>query len=144
MTQPGEFADLAESFNLMSQEIYRVHAEVSKQAELLEMKVEERTEELAASKIFNEHLVNSLPDTIAIHQDGFIRFVNPAGVKLLGYDRADEILNRPMLDFVHPRFHEIVLARVKQMISVGTAVSLTDEVFVKRDGSEIMVEAAAA
>ena len=144
MTQPGEFADLAESFNLMSQEIYRVHAEVSKQAELLEMKVEERTEELAASKIFNEHLVNSLPDTIAIHRDGFIRFVNPAGVKLLGYDRADEILNRPMLDFVHPRFHEIVLARVKQMISVGTAVSLTDEVFVKRDGSEIMVEAAAA
>lgn len=144
VAQPGEFAELARSFNLMSEEIYRAHAELSQQAELLELKVEQRTAELAASKIFNEHLVNSLPETIAIHQDGVIKFVNPAGVTLLGYDDIHEILNRPVLDFVHPRYHEIVRNRIKKMINDGVRVALTDEVFVKKDGSEITVETAAA
>lgn len=139
-----ELADLARSFNLMSAEISSSHEQLQKQADLLEETVELRTAELAESKVFNERLVAGLPDTVAIHQDGVLKFVNAAGIKLLGYNSADEIIGRPALDFVHLRFHETIRERVRRVREEGLRVPLTDEVFVRKDGTEIIVEVAAA
>lgn len=138
-----EFAELARSFNLMSEEINRAHEKLQQQAEKLEEMVEERTAELEESKEFNERLIRALPDTIAIHQEGVVKFVNDAGLKLLGYSDPDEVIGRPVLDFVHPRYHETIRERVRQVNENGRRAPLTDEVFIRKDRSEIIVEVAA-
>ncbi|MCF7796906.1 MAG: PAS domain S-box protein [Lentisphaeria bacterium] len=142
-TGADEFAELARSFNLMSAEISRTREKLQQQAENLEEMVEARTVELEESKEFNERLIRALPDTIAIHQNGVLKFVNDAGLKLLGYSDPAEVIGRPVLDFVHPRYHDTIRERVRRVNDEGRRVPLTDEVFIRKDRSEIIVEVAA-
>lgn len=46
-------------------------------------------------------LVELTPDGIAVIVDQRLAFVNPSGVGLLGYDEFEEILEKPLFDFVH-------------------------------------------
>ena len=85
-------------------------------------------------------LVEYSPVAVIVHSAGKIAFVNPAGARLLGA-RREEVIGRPMLDFVHPDYHEIVTERVRQL--AATAVQPTiEERFVKLDGTPIDVEVA--
>ncbi len=64
----------------------------------------ERTQALAALRESEERfqrLVEISPDAIIVHADGKIVFINSAGVKLLGAANPSQILERPIIDFVH-------------------------------------------
>ncbi|SEM85001.1 PAS domain S-box-containing protein [Stigmatella aurantiaca] len=41
-------------------------------------------------------LIERSPDAILIHREGQLVFINPAGVSMLGYERAEELQGRPM------------------------------------------------
>ena len=45
------------------------------------------------------YLVESTPDTVVLHADGKLLFVNPAGVRLLAAESAEQLVGRPMSDF---------------------------------------------
>src|SRR5690348_13404741 len=45
-------------------------------------------------------LVDHSPDGICVYRDGLIRYVNPAGVRLMLAASADELVGRPITDFV--------------------------------------------
>ena len=88
-------------------------------------------------------LVELAPDAVVVHRQGKIVFINPAGVKLTGAARAEELIGRSLLEFIHPDDREIVRDRMRRMLQEGKAVPLQEEKLVRLDGQELYVEAAA-
>ncbi len=97
---------------------------------------------LAESEERYRRLVELSPDGIAIHQNNVILFVNQAGARLIGAQRAEELVGRSLLDFVHPTSQPLVRERVKRMLAGETDLQPTEEVFVRLDGTTIDVEVA--
>jgi PAS domain S-box-containing protein len=85
-------------------------------------------------------LVELSPDGIAVHQDGRIMMVNPAGASTLGYSEPAEMIGRPVLDFVHPDDRPRVMERIARVMEQGKPGELTEERFVRKDGSLVPVE----
>ena len=85
-------------------------------------------------------LVEHSPVAVAVHSGGNIVFVNPAGARLLGAATPEEIVGRPMLDFVHPEYGEIVTERVRQLASGAGTQPTIEERFVRIDGTPLDVE----
>jgi PAS domain S-box-containing protein len=88
-------------------------------------------------------LVESSPDTIAIHSEGKIVFTNPAGAKLLGAANSEQLIGKEIIDFVHPDYQEQVKEQIQQMKEEREDVPLIEEKFVRLDGSVIDVEISA-
>ncbi|MDQ3744059.1 MAG: PAS domain S-box protein, partial [Acidobacteriota bacterium] len=85
-------------------------------------------------------LVESTPETIAVHSEGRFVYVNAAGVKLLGAAGPEEIIGRPILDIVHPDFREKVLRRVRRNLDDGEQSELSEQKLLRLDGREIDAE----
>ncbi|MFZ5646922.1 MAG: PAS domain S-box protein [Bacillota bacterium] len=100
--------------------------------------------ELRESEERYRGLVELSPDAIAVHCDGRIVFINKSGTERLGAVKQEEVIGRPLLDFVHPDCHGIVIQRVHEMLNKREPVPLIEEKFVKLDGTVIDVEVAAA
>ncbi len=60
-------------------------------------------------------LVEFSPVAITVHVEGRIVYINPAGTKLWGCDKPDEVLGRSPLDFVHPDYHERITERIRRI-----------------------------
>ncbi len=84
------------------------------------------------------------PDSIAVYQNGKIMYANPAAFRLLGAKAPEEIIGRPMLDFVHPDYREMVLKRSRQQEREGKSASPLEEKFIRLNGSSVDVEVMAA
>ena len=134
-------------------ELLQVQDELKALNERLEDEVRERTtglghevderraaeEALTVSEERYRRLVELSPDTIAIHCQGRIVYVNRTGVKLLGAASAEELIGRPILDIVHPDYREKVLSRVRQS-EEGEQTSFLEQKLVRLDGQVIEVE----
>ncbi|GEM_PF-951480 len=80
------------------------------------------------------------PVGIAVHQNGKIVFINPLAAKILGYKSSEELINMPVLNFVHKNYWPIVKDRIKMVLSNPDKVAeLVEEKFIRRDGSSIDV-----
>jgi PAS domain S-box-containing protein len=89
------------------------------------------------------NLVELSPDAIIVHQQGRIIYANPAVLRLARADTEAQLIGKSLLDFVHPDYRELVIERVKTMSGKGIQVPLTEEKFLRLDGSVIDVEVAA-
>jgi PAS domain S-box-containing protein len=85
-------------------------------------------------------LVEMSPDGIAVHQNGRLVLVNPAGARVLGYERPEELVGKPVFDFVHPDDQPGVLARIEQVMQLGKPGELVEERFRRKDGTYVPVE----
>ena len=88
-------------------------------------------------------LVELSPDTVAVHCDGLMVFINPAGAKLLGATNPAELIGRKIIEFIHPDYRGIVKWRIREM-KEGKEVSMIEEKLLRLDGTAIDVEAAAS
>ncbi len=95
---------------------------------------------LRESEDRHRRLVESSPETIAVHGDGRFVYVNDAGVKLFGARSADDLIGRPILDIVHPDFRERVRSRVRHNLEDGRQSQLNEQKLLRLDGSEIDAE----
>ena len=68
--------------------------------EELELALAERDSALRASEERYRALVERSPDAIAVHRNGELLFVNPAGVELLGASAPDELIGASLADFI--------------------------------------------
>ncbi len=84
------------------------------------------------------------PDAIAVYQDGKLAFVNQAAARLVGAATPEEVIGRPMLDFIHPDYREMVLARSRQQMRDGRPAPTTVEKFIRMDGSSVDVDVTAS
>jgi PAS domain S-box-containing protein len=95
-------------------------------------------------------LLESVADAIyLVGPDGRVRFVNPAGAAVLGYDSADELIGRDSHSTIHhsypdgtpfpPEHCPLLNAR-----SAGRPIRVEQDWFVRRDGSMVPVGYASA
>jgi PAS domain S-box-containing protein len=82
-------------------------------------------------------------DLVSIQVEGKIVFINAAGAHMLGAATSDQLVGKPILDFVHPDYREIAAERVRQMTSEGIVICPSEEKWLRLDGTTIDVEVAA-
>ncbi|MCE8428213.1 MAG: PAS domain S-box protein [Candidatus Methanoperedens sp.] len=85
------------------------------------------------------HLVDLSPYGIAIHLEGKIIYMNLAGAKILGTTDTSLFIGKPVLEIVHPDYHELVKERI-QMQEEGKKVPLIEEKFLRVDGTPVDIE----
>ncbi|MEV0252421.1 diguanylate cyclase [Nocardia sp. NPDC050712] len=85
-------------------------------------------------------LVDHTPDGICVHQDGLVVYVNPATIRLLGAARAEDILGKPVTQFVHPDSVPGMLDRISHLRTSGAASHPTEMRLLRLDGSPVPVE----
>jgi PAS domain S-box-containing protein len=85
-------------------------------------------------------LVELSPEAIFVSSGGKHVFANSAAVKLLGASGPDQIVGKPVTDFVHPDYREIVTERMRKAMETGIAPTIIEEKFIRFDGTVIDVE----
>ncbi len=88
-------------------------------------------------------LVEHSPDCIAVHCEGRVVYANRAGAEIFGAASPEELIGRPILDFVHPDYREVVMARVRETQEKQRQVRQLEEKFIRLDGRVIDVEVTA-
>jgi len=86
-------------------------------------------------------LVEASPEAIFVYLDGRIAYVNPAGTKLFGARKPEELLGKSILDFIHPEYREVVKARLRKVEEEGEQASSLEQRLVRPDGRVVYVEA---
>jgi PAS domain S-box-containing protein/putative nucleotidyltransferase with HDIG domain len=89
-----------------------------------------------------QSLVDMMPDATIVHRHGKIIFANPAAVRLLGAKAKEELLNKPMLDFVHADYKQIASERMSATQKERVSQAALEEKFVRLDGKVVDVEVA--
>ena len=89
-------------------------------------------------------LVDVCPDAVLVIKEGLITLVNPAGVKLLGVSRVEEIQGRPILRFFPEALHERLCQWMWQPLTKGKSPEILEGRIRRQDGTEVPVEVTAA
>jgi PAS domain S-box-containing protein len=86
-----------------------------------------------------QRLVELSPDAIVVHTEGRVEFINTSGAKLLHAKDPAQIIGKPILDLLHPDYHEMVRERM-QKLNQGEDVSPAEMKFIRLDGTEVFGE----
>ena len=101
-------------------------------------------EALRESKEKYRTVVEISPDGIAISVKGRHVFVNQSLARMFGVSDPDELVGRPIMDYIHPDYRKIVRARLEEQTKRGALVPLIEEKMIRADGTVIDTEVAAA
>ena len=84
-------------------------------------------------------LVEISPDAVILHRNGIIIYVNPAAQKLVGALVPEEMVGKPVLDFIDTGFRDVVTANIQK--DLGGKLSPQIELpMLRLDGSSVFVE----
>ena len=97
-------------------------------------------ESLRASEAQYRSLAEWTPESIIIHGEGKMLFINPAAIKMLGATCASDLVGKPILDLIHPDFRKIVSQRLDKNAKPGGKSLMQEQKLFKCDGSVIDVE----
>lgn len=86
-------------------------------------------------------LVDVSPDPMCVHSDGRVVYVNPAGARGFGADSAEQLVGRPITDFVQPDSIGPMLTRILALSEEGDSSPASEAVLRRLDGSPLEVEA---
>lgn len=84
-------------------------------------------------------LVDNAPIGIFLNEAGRFTYVNREMQRILRATHADQLLGMPILDRIAPEFHQIVQARIRQLMEKAQPVPTIDEQYVGLDGSRVDV-----
>ncbi len=111
----------------------------------VDMTDRKRMEESAReSEEWYRTLVELSPSGVFVFSEGRTVYVNHTGVVLLGAKDAQEILDRPTFEFVHPDYHREVRENMKRLLSGGVSVHSAERIYLKMDGTPIPAQVEAA
>ncbi|HEY8475474.1 MAG TPA: PAS domain S-box protein, partial [Chloroflexota bacterium] len=99
-------------------------------------------QDLQESEQRYRRLVEMSPDAIAVHCDGRFVYINPAGMRLLGASRPEEVVGKSIYEIVHPDYHAVVEERVRQQLHELRPAPLIHERYRRLDGTVVDVEVA--
>ena len=92
----------------------------------------------SASEERFRRLVEIAPDTVLLHADGELIFINPAGVRLLGAETSDQLIGQPIERFVEGQ----VLAAFSEtdVLPSGAGAEVIESQLRRLDGEMVDVE----
>lgn len=88
-------------------------------------------------------LVEHSPEAIAVHSNGIIVFANESMLRLMNAFKPDDVIGKPVLNFVHPDYHSIVLERIRRSQIEKKHSDIQEEKFIAVNGDIIDVEVTA-
>lgn len=102
----------------------------------------EKRKEIELNEIEERYkkILQCTTDAILIYGDEKILYVNNNCLNMLGYENIEHILGLNILDIVHPDFHHIAKARIKESREKERGVQLIEEKYIKSNGEIIDVE----
>ncbi len=101
-------------------------------------------EALRESEARYRSLVDLSPEAIVVHSGGMIVYINDSGIKMFGGHHARDFLGKPMIDFVHPDYRQMVIKRVQDIYQGISRQEALSEKFIRLDGQIIDAEVSAA
>ncbi|MDQ2920848.1 MAG: PAS domain S-box protein, partial [Acidobacteriota bacterium] len=99
-------------------------------------------EALKESEERYRRLVELSPEAIIVHSEGRIVYVNAAAQRLWGASCPEDLLNKPILDVVHPDYRESASRRIRDIQESGAPSLLNEVKHIRLDGEVIDVEVA--
>ena len=97
-------------------------------------------EALKESEEKYRRMVDLLPDAIIIHSRGKIVFANAATFRLIGATSLDQLIEKPVIDFVHPEHRYQTIERIKKIYETGEPSGFAEEKFITFDNCVIDAE----
>ena len=85
-------------------------------------------------------LVENSPDAIVIYVEDKIAFINDEGLRMLKADKREDIIGKPVLQFIHPDSLEDIIKRMKEVTRDMNASDIVEEKFIALDGTPFDVE----
>lgn len=85
-------------------------------------------------------LVEASPDSIIIHKNYIIQFVNKAACTLFGYNTYEDIIGQNILDFFHPNDYKEIQKRLDQVKSTRQAAHFAELTMKNHQGALFIVE----
>jgi len=98
-------------------------------------------EELLQVRQDFRRVIESIPDMVIIHRDGVLVWVNRAAALRLGYERAEDLIGRRVLEIIHPDDRERVIARARRPPGIKENAGIDEFRLVRRDGEVLSIEA---
>lgn len=95
---------------------------------------------IAFSEENTRRLLEESFDAVWINVEGKIAYINDAGAKLLGAKSPQELIGMPIMQVIHPDYHQAVKERVRMVCELNKDVPVIEEKFIRLDGSVIDVE----
>jgi PAS domain S-box-containing protein len=87
-------------------------------------------------------LVELSPEPIVVHSQDRIVYVNDAAQRLWGASCPEDLLNKPILDLVHPDHREAASKRIRGIYESGASSLATEVKHIRLNGDVIDVEIA--
>ena len=84
-------------------------------------------------------LVDNSPDAIAIYSEGKIVFVNNECLRLISASTVEELIGKPVIEFIHPDYRAKVIERMAHVVNDRSIQPLTEEKFIRLDGTTVDV-----
>ncbi len=85
-------------------------------------------------------LITFSPYAVLVNRGDRIVFANDQAIKLFGAVRANEILDKSLLDLIHPDHHAVVRGRIHELLEGRQAVPVSEDKIVRLDGTSIDAE----
>lgn len=98
---------------------------------------------LSESEERYHELANLAPVLICVHSEGILRYINPAGARMLGAIKPDQLVGRRIETLVHPDCHPDLRAGLRKVERETGALPRMEHRYLRLDGSEIDVEVSA-
>lgn len=87
-----------------------------------------------------KQLIDSLPESVFIHQDYRVIYVNKASVSMMGAISKEDIIGKSILDFIDPEYEERIHERIKQVKKEKRPLNSIEHRMKRFDGSTFFFE----
>lgn len=87
--------------------------------------------------------IESSPYAIYVQTGGCFTYLNSSALSLFGADSPENLIGKPVFNFFHPDFHDIIKKRIEIMGKRKLNVSPIEEIYLRMDGTSVDVEASA-
>jgi diguanylate cyclase (GGDEF)-like protein/PAS domain S-box-containing protein len=85
-------------------------------------------------------LVELSPEMMDVRHQGTILYMNPAGVHMLEAANQEQVIGKPILDFIHPNDWNTIKQQEQEKLEIGMLSQKTEEKFVTLQGKNLDVE----
>ncbi len=89
-------------------------------------------------------LLEVSPNAIFINRADRVTYINPAGLRLFGAERPEQILGRDPAELFHPDCRATVQAHLRTRLAEQKTIGLIEKTITRLDGSAVEVEISAA